>query len=364
MTEQPPTGEEPTRIGNGPQQPPVPPPGQPGGWTPPSGPPAPQWGPPGAQPPGQPPYGQPAYGQQPPYGQPQQPQQPGQWGPPQQPANPYEGGYAQPGGPGYGAGPGGPGGPSGPQGGWTPMSGGPAPRKSKVGLIVAAAVAAIVLIGGGVTAAVVLTGDDDKDSQASEKSSQSDEPTEGTESTDPETDSPETDTPESPDPDASGETFTPTSLFDVSQVCLGKAMAGATPFDKATAKASGYVNTPANPEYGRNISIGYDEPWDVEFKEFAQINLVVCVDGTPSTRVQSLKCEAEVDGKKTKYTYAPYDYTVVFREAATGQVIHEAGILPEADDDCPMFAFIVDGTYTPSADSTAITDQVKAFLAS
>lgn len=367
MTEQPPTGEEPTRIGNGPQPPAGPPADQPGGWTPPPAqqPPAQQapqqWGPPAGQQPAQQPYGAPQgqYPPQPPqqpgqYGQPQPYGQPQQWGPPQGNPNPYD--YAQ-GAPGNYGGPGGPGAPG---GNWTPMGGGPAPRKSRTGLIVAAVVALVVLIAGGTTAAVLLTGDDE-DNKASDDSSQTtenvtegtDEPTEGT-------DEPT----EGTDPGAAGEPFTPTNLFEVAEVCMGKAMTGAKPFDKATARVAGFVNTPRDPDYGRSMSIGYDETWEVEYKEFADITLVACVDGVPSTRVQSLKCEAEVDKKKTKYTYAPFDYTVVFREAATGQIIHEAGVLPPADDDCPMFAFIVDGTYTPSADSTEVSNQVKDFLAS
>ncbi|CAM3505104.1 hypothetical protein NODU109028_20110 [Nocardioides dubius] len=372
MSEQPPTGEEPTRIGNGPQPPAGPPADQPGGWAPPAQQPpqqAPQqWGPPAGQQPPQPPYGDPnaqpgQYPAQPgPYGQPQQPGpygQPQQWGPPQGNPNPYE--YAQGAPGGYGP----PGGAGAPGGNWTPMGGGPAPRKSRTGLIVAGVVALVVLIAGGTTAAVLLTGDDG-DNEASGSSSQTAEPTEG--GSDP-TEEPTEEPTEGTDPtegttteSGAGEPFTPTNLFEVSEVCMGKAMTGAKPFDKATARVAGFTNTPMDPEYGRSMSIGYDETWEVEYKEFAEITLVACVDGVPSTRVQSLNCEAEVDGKKTKYTYAPFDYTVVFREAATGQIVHEAGVLPPAGDDCPMFAFIVDGTYTPSADSSEVTKRVKEFL--
>jgi hypothetical protein len=127
--------------------------------------------------PGQPdPYGQQnPYGQQP--GQPGQygqPPQPGQYGQPQTGPQPQGGPYGQ-----YQTGPQ-------PQYGQQPYGGqpgypggGPPPQKSKTGMIVAIVVAVVVLVGGGGFAVWQLTKSDEPSNNASDNTSQTEEPTSG-----------------------------------------------------------------------------------------------------------------------------------------------------------------------------------------
>lgn len=367
MSDQFPPGEEPTRMnpqgGSGPQEP-----QGPQQWGPPQQPQPPQqWGPPPQQP-GQQQSGQQQSGQ---WGQ--QPQQPGQWG--QQPGQGQQWGQPdwnqqqwgqQPapyGGQG-GAGWGGPTNPYDPSG-----QAGPPNNNKKNALLVAGIVAVVLLIVGGIGAAIALGGDDDEDDpKAGGDTSQTAEPTE--EPTDGATDDPTqdpTDAPTAPSTDASpdsGGSFTAEYQRDLAQVCTGAAMSNAKPFDPATAKVTAFLDSPKDEDWSGYASVGINEKFEARYDEFLDVTMVACVSGTPSASVEPQKCESkDNDGKKVTYTYAPYDYQPVYREAATGQVLFEGTLIEPPFDDCPMFAFIdSSGEYTPSADSDSMDEDIKEWL--
>lgn len=344
MSDQFPPGEEPTRMnpqgGPDPQQPQ-------------------QWGPPGQQQPSggqgswgapqsgqypQNPYGQPnPYAQQNPYGQGQQ----RQWGQQQQQ---------------WGQQPG--------QQSWGQQQ----PSNKKNLLVIGAIVAVVLLIVGGIGAAIALGGDDDDDENAAGgDTSQSTEPTDepSVDPTDEPTDEP-TGEPTGPltTPSAPQSSTAPSGSFtaeyqrDLGQVCTGAAMANAKPFDPATTKVAAFLDSPKDADWSGFVSVGINEPFETEYAEFLEVTMVVCVTGAPSASVPPVQCETEDnDGKKVTYTFAPYDYQPVFREAATGQILFEGTEIKPPFSDCPMFAFIdTDGEYTPSVDGDSIDADINAFL--
>jgi hypothetical protein len=349
MSDQHPSGDEPTRAaGSGPD--------------PQSGQPQPPWGqqPPGGQQPygQQAPYGQQPYGGQPdPYGQQpgpygQQPGQYGQQGPYGQPGQygqpgPYgqqgpdqtqqmpgwgQGGHGAPP-PGYGGGPGGPG------------EGDGSGRKKRM-LIIGGAAAAVLLLIGGITAAVALGGDDDEDTRATDESSETTEPTEEPSEEAAETTEDPSEEPAEEPAEPSGETFTAEYFSDVGDVCLGEGqgMTNAAAYDPASPTVLGVMNYRGREDsYGLEASSGYDKPWKVEYDDFEKVQVVGCVSLVEGSEEKTMECETtDVDDKKITINWHSQDFTMVFREAATGALLAEGPSITAPASECPTFV-----TYDP-----------------
>ena len=115
------------------------------------------------------------------------------------------------------------------------------------------------------------------------------------------------------------------------------AMTNASPYDPSAPKISAYSNHPGDEEQFYSRSVGYGEPWEVEYDKFQKTSVVACMSADPASVKPAGTCTAkDADDKKFKYTVNTVDYTLTFVEATTGSQIGAEQKVSGSSTDCPF----------------------------
>ncbi|MBU8814998.1 hypothetical protein MI170_20890 [Mycolicibacterium goodii] len=96
---------------------------------------------------------------------------------------------------------------------------------------------------------------------------------------------------------------------------------------------------------------------------FTQINAVACLTRKEGTAIKTATCEDEDAGARIEIDYLSVDYDSELREAKTGKVVRNLGVVKGIADRCPGFGYYKRGSKKIYArpDEKAVTRMLEKF---
>lgn len=197
-----------------------------------------------------------------------------------------------------------------------PTPGSQPPKKLSTGAIagiVGGAVFIILLIIGGIVLATTMNKDDNK-------------------SNDNKTDSSKT---EDEGALRSANAVTADSMSDLAAVCKNGSVKNAAAYEKPY-KFAIFDNNSARGSWS-SFTSSYDNESIVKYADFAQANVITCLDRDDSTAVKSLSCDFKTGGETTSVDFYAVKYKVTLYEAQSGKKVKELAAINGPATKCPSF---------------------------
>ncbi len=227
----------------------------------------------------------------------------------------------------------------------TPTPGGQPPKKLSTGAIagiVGGVIFIILLIVGGIVLANTMNKGDSK-SNNSDSSKNEDGKTQDESAL------------------RSANAVTADSMSDLGAVCKNGSVKNAAAYEKPY-KFALFDNNSARGSWS-NFSVSYKNEQVVKYADFAQANVIVCLDRDDSTAVKSTTCDFKSGGETTTVDFYAVKYKTTLYEAQSGKKIKELAAVNGPAGTCPSFV-----TYDKSnpkiygdADKTELEANLAAF---
>lgn len=125
------------------------------------------------------------------------------------------------------------------------------------------------------------------------------------------------------------------SMSDLGTVCQNGSVKNAAAFAKPY-KFAVFDNNSVRGSWS-NFSLSYNNESAVKYSDFAQANVIVCLDRDDSTAVKSTTCDFKTGGEAVTVDFYAVKYKTTLYEAQTGKKIKELAAVNGPASKCPSF---------------------------
>lgn len=190
----------------------------------------------------------------------------------------------------------------------------PAPKKSKVGLIIGIVAIVLFLLIGSTIAVLVLV-------RSAVKSGESN-----------------TNTSSTAKPSSNAKTNAVTAKYssDFDVVCEGGSVVNAPAAAKPYKIVSFNTTSPKNDRWS-SMSVGYGEPYYVDSDAISTVGVVACLDMVKGSETKAKTCEFQSSGQNVVIDYYAVQYNLTYYEAKTGKALAKGETINGPATTCPFF---------------------------
>lgn len=125
------------------------------------------------------------------------------------------------------------------------------------------------------------------------------------------------------------------SMSDLAAVCKNGSIKNAAAFAKPY-KFAVFDNNTARGSWS-NFSLSYNNESAVKYSDFAQANVIVCLDRDDSTAVKSTTCDFKTGDETVSVDFYAVKYKTTLYEAQSGKKIKELATVNGPASKCPSF---------------------------